>query len=768
MKDQSKTKQAQSKSERRKVEQALKESEESGWTILKNIQEGYYEVDLAGNYTFFNPFMSKILGYTEEEMMGMNYRLYTDQETTKKIFRDFNEVYRTGISSKVDYEQIKKDGSKMFVETSVALMRDSLGQPTGFRGIVRDITERRQMEEALRESEERYRHMIENSSDLIQSIDPEGKFIFVNLAWRESLGYTEEELLDLSLFQIIHPDSMAHCQEMFQEIMSGHSVKNTQATFVSKSGRLVIVEGNIVPRMVGAQVIATHGFFRDITERKRVENEIQRNYDTQDALNFLLRRSLEKIPLEEMLKQALDLVLSIPWLALEAKGGIFLVEDDPEVLVMKAQNNLEEPIRMMCARVPFGKCLCGRAASMQKIQFRDHLDERHEIGYEGMRSHGHYCAPILFAGRTIGVINLYIREGHHQDQKEEEFLTAITNTIAGIIERKRAEEALQEGQRQQKALLDNIPDIAWLKDKESRFIAANEPFGKACGFEPEDLVGKTDLDIWPRDLAERYSADDKEVMESGKRKQVEEPLTDSEGKSLWIETIKTPIYDEQGNVVGTAGIARDITERKKAEESLKDTLESLRKALGTTIQVMVSAIEVRDPYTAGHQLRSADLARAIATEMGLSQDTIEAIRMAGPIHDIGKLSIPAEILSKPTKLTNIEFSLIKEHARTGYEMLKNVESPWPLAEIVYQHHERMDGSGYPRNLKGNEILMEARIMAVADVVESMASHRPYRPALGLNAALAEIEKNKGTLYDADAVDACLRLFREKGFKLEGT
>ena len=139
--------------------------------------------------------------------------------------------------------------------------------------------------------------------------------------------------------------------------------------------------------------------------------------------------------------------------------------------------------------------------------------------------------------------------------------------------------------------------------------------------------------------------------------------------------------------------------------------------------------------------------------------------MAGSIHDIGKLSIPAEILSKPTKLTDIEFSLIKEHSRSGYEMLKNVESPWPLAEIVYQHHERMNGSGYPRNLKGDEILMEARIMAVADVVEAMASHRPYRPGLGIEAALEEIEKNKGILYDNAVADACLRLFREKAINL---
>jgi putative nucleotidyltransferase with HDIG domain len=215
-------------------------------------------------------------------------------------------------------------------------------------------------------------------------------------------------------------------------------------------------------------------------------------------------------------------------------------------------------------------------------------------------------------------------------------------------------------------------------------------------------------------------------------------------------------------------LTAEIAERKGAEKKLEYTLESLRKSMSTTIQVMVSTVEVRDPYTAGHQLKSANLARAIATEMGLPPEKIEGIRMAGSIHDIGKISIPAEILSKPTKLSEIEFSLIKEHARRGFEMLKDVESPWPLAEIVYQHHERMDGSGYPRNLKGDEICLEARILTVADVVEAMASHRPYRPGLGIDSALAEIKQNRGIFYDDSVADACLRLFREKGFKLEGT
>ena len=204
--------------------------------------------------------------------------------------------------------------------------------------------------------------------------------------------------------------------------------------------------------------------------------------------------------------------------------------------------------------------------------------------------------------------------------------------------------------------------------------------------------------------------------------------------------------------------------RREAEEQLQQTLESLKKAVGTTIQVLVSALESRDPYTTGHQSRSADLARAIATEMKLDQDKIDGIYMAGIVHDIGKISIPAEILIKPTKLTNIEFSLIKQHSQSGYEMLKNVESSWPLAEIVHQHHERMDGSGYPRNLKGDEILMEARILSVADVVEAMASHRPYRAALGIEAALKEIEKNKGILYDETVSDVCLKLLHGKDYK----
>ncbi len=208
------------------------------------------------------------------------------------------------------------------------------------------------------------------------------------------------------------------------------------------------------------------------------------------------------------------------------------------------------------------------------------------------------------------------------------------------------------------------------------------------------------------------------------------------------------------------------TERYRAESEVKTSMDKLRKALGAIIQVLEQTVEIRDPYTAGHQRRVADLARAIAETMKISQDRIDGIRIAGIIHDIGKIYVPAEILSKPRRLSPIEFNLIKTHSQVGYDVLKAIDFPWPVAKIILQHHERIDGSGYPHNLQGDEIMLEARILGVADVVEAMASHRPYRPALGVDAALREIEQNKGMFYDPTVVEACLHVFHEENFSFK--
>ena len=211
--------------------------------------------------------------------------------------------------------------------------------------------------------------------------------------------------------------------------------------------------------------------------------------------------------------------------------------------------------------------------------------------------------------------------------------------------------------------------------------------------------------------------------------------------------------------------AQDITARKEAEEKLERTRAQLQGTLWGTSIAIARMIQARDPYTAGHEERVGRLAVAIAREMGLLGDRIEGIKLTAAVHDVGKIYVPSEILAKPGKLTDIEFALVKTHPQVGYDILRGIEFPWPVADIVWQHHETLDGSGYPRGLKGEQILLEARILTVADVVEAMSSHRPYRPGLGVDASLLQIVRDKGIKYDAQAVDACVRLFKENGFKL---
>ncbi len=205
--------------------------------------------------------------------------------------------------------------------------------------------------------------------------------------------------------------------------------------------------------------------------------------------------------------------------------------------------------------------------------------------------------------------------------------------------------------------------------------------------------------------------------------------------------------------------------KDKALEDLKNSFKRLHRSWLQTVELTAAITDARDPYTAGHERRVAEIAVAIAIEMGLDTGNIEGIRVSGYLHDIGKIGVPIEILAKPGKLSVPEFDLVRAHSERGYKILQDVDFPWPVAEVAYQHHERLDGSGYPRALKGDEILLEARIMAVADVVEAMASHRPYRAGLGIEKALAEIERGRGTAYDPTAVDTCLALFREKGFRI---
>jgi PAS domain S-box-containing protein len=333
-------------------------------------------------------------------------------------------------------------------------------------------------------------------------------------------------------------------------------------------------------------------------------------------------------------------------------------------------------------------------------------------------------------------------------------------------ELKRAKEALTHAHDLMRYIIEHDRSCIAVHDRDLKYLYVSQRYLDDYGVKEKNVIGKQHYDVFP-DLPQKWRDVHQKALAGEISSAEDDPYVREDGTVDRTRWECRPWYEVDGSIGGIIIYTEIITERKRAEKQFQHTLESLGRAVGTTIQLMVSAVETRDPYTAGHQIRSANLARAIATDMGLSPDRIEGIRLASSIHDIGKLSIPAEILSKPTKLTDMEFSLIKEHAQQGYEMLKDVESPWPLAEIVRQHHERVDGSGYPGHLQGEDISLEARILAVSDAVEAMASHRPYRPGLGIDVALAEIEKHSGTFYDNAVADACLKLFREKGFKFEG-
>jgi len=336
-----------------------------------------------------------------------------------------------------------------------------------------------------------------------------------------------------------------------------------------------------------------------------------------------------------------------------------------------------------------------------------------------------------------------------------------------ITERKEMEKSiLESGERFEKLFMESPFGMVTLGDN-FLFMRANAAFCGMLGYTEQELTSLTFKDIT---YVEHVAQDALTLNDlvSGKASlyQTERQCIRKDKGVVWGFITVNVMRDRNGRFLQFFATVEDITIRKKAEEALHRSLKKLRRNLTGTIQSMTSMVEIRDPYTAGHEKRVSILARAIAQELGLPNDTIDNIRMAATIHDIGKISVPADILSKPGQLSGLERSLIHVHPQTGYDILKDADFPFPIAEIILQHHERLNGSGYPQGIKIGEILFETRIVSVADVVEAMISHRPYRAAYGVDTALEEIEKNKGILYDAVVVDACVRLFREREFKLK--
>jgi PAS domain S-box-containing protein/putative nucleotidyltransferase with HDIG domain len=328
------------------------------------------------------------------------------------------------------------------------------------------------------------------------------------------------------------------------------------------------------------------------------------------------------------------------------------------------------------------------------------------------------------------------------------------------------EGAVFDSEERYRLIAERATDPVWTIDMNMRPTYVSPSFALLLGYGIQEAMAKSMQEICsPASfqlatelLKEELSAETEEEKHPTRSRTLDLELIHKNGSLVPLEVKCTLLRDAQGRVEILA-IGRDIKERKQAMERLLGAMENV-------IQAMTIVVEMRDPHTAGHQQRATQLACAIANEIGLSKEQIYGLRLAGLIHDIGKVRVPAEILMNPDGLSEPEFMMIRAHPRLGYEVLRTIDFAWPVAQIVLQHHERMNGSGYPSGLSGEDIIMEARILGVADVVDAMASHRPYRPALGINKALAEISQNKGVLYDATVADACLTLFRDKKFKFE--
>ncbi len=354
-----------------------------------------------------------------------------------------------------------------------------------------------------------------------------------------------------------------------------------------------------------------------------------------------------------------------------------------------------------------------------------------------------FGVPILKDGKTVAIYGMY----------------------RDISDRKNAEEALRRSEERYRAIIEQQRDIIVRFTPDWNITFANEAYCRYYGLTADKALGRSFLSHIPETDRGKTIKHLQGLSKENPVEKTEEVTILPSGETRWQQWIDTALFDSSGNIVEYQSVGRDITDRVLMEDSLRQSTEKLEKTLDDTVRLLAGTMRIRDVYTADHQEGVARLAKAIAEEMGFSDERVKGIWVAGMIHDIGKLYIPGEILNKPTSLSNLEYEIVKRHAEVGAETLQEVSFPWPVSRIVGQHHERLDGSGYPNGLVGDEILEETRILSVADVVEAMRSHRPFRAAYSLDKALDTVREGSGKIFDERVVASCLKIF-EKGFEFE--
>jgi PAS domain S-box-containing protein/putative nucleotidyltransferase with HDIG domain len=689
--------------------------------LVDSLPDAAFLVNSAGRFVLVNALTENMFGYDRGELKGKalgdlvpeRFRGVHAGHCANYFARPRTRAMGVGLSLRA----LHKDGTEVPVEISLSPMETDQG--TFVLGAIRDVSQ----------SEERYRAIFEQVAVGVVHSDADGRVLNVNPKFCALSGYTREEALTLAIVDLTHPEDRASSIAARTRLLAGTtSSYEREVRLIQKGGSQIFsfISTSLV-RDANDRPVHFISLIHDISGQKRAEEE---------------RRETEL-----RFRQVTENIREVFWLTDPAKNEILYVSPAYEdIWGRSAQAVYSSPRDWLDAIHPDDRDRVLKAAQTKQMT-GDYDQEYRIVRPDGsVRWIRDRAFPVHDgAGRTIRV-------------------AGVAEDITG---RKRAADELRESERRYGTMLQNVKLISLMLDREGRITYCNDYLLRLTGWKHEEVLGRNWIENFlppeSRPKLERVLVS--LLADSPEAWHYENEILTRSGERRLIRWNNTVLRSSSGDVVGTASLGEDITELRRAEEKIERTVAKLRRAMQSAIEVVSTIGALRDPYTHGHEHRVGEVATAIATELGLDADRIEGVGVCAYLHDVGKIAVPAEILSKPTRLSAAEFELVKQHAQQSYEILKGMEFPWPVAEAVWQHHERLDGSGYPRKLKGDEIILEARILAVADTVEAMASHRPYRAGLGVDAALAEIESSRGKLFDPAVVDACLRLFRVKGYQL---
>jgi len=567
--------------------------------------------------------------------------------------------------------------------------------------------------------------LLNNAPAMIYWLDGEGKYIIVNKCFADLFNKSPDDIKGKYLYDLYPEEISDKIYADNVEIIESETPKYGIEESLETPNGMIWVRSNKIPyKDVNGKVIGIIGILSDITDQK------QRNED--------IRNSEEKF--RGVAERSFDIIITA-----DEKGVCSYVSPSIErVLGYKPEEMISKHFQIL---------------------FPENMNKK----VEGI-------CNTLIQGKEIEGVNLEILkkdrgkaivEVNGSSVIKDEKIVGIQIHLRNITVRKLEEEMIEKEKNKLQKYIDVAGIILKIIDKDGKVSLINKRGCEALGYTEEEILGKNWIDNFvPEELQNKMN----DILAKLRSNQTvsyeyfENPVLTQSGEERIISWYNTVLKDEKGKFQGILSSGEDVTAKSKLERELQQNYQNLQKIMEDTVYTMAKVVEKKDPYSAGHQKRVSQLATAIAKEMKLPKDKIEGLKVASLVHDIGKIGMPIEILSKPSGLTELGHDLMTEHPLTGHDILKEIDFPWPVAEIVLQHHEKINGSGYPNGLKGDAILIEAKILCVADVIEAMSSYRAYRPSHSIKEALKELTKNKGTLYDSMVVDACKKLFKYKGAK----